>query len=155
MKPPNDQAEAERRKAAALTLVETHRDVFVRRGRRALLQAMLAGAGKATADDVRQALELPAGMDPRCLGAVPGRLAYDRVITPAGFVRSARPESHGRWVEVWHLADREAAEVWLRDHPDLPDPGDDGGQDLETRQGVLFGPQETEAPTGATAGAGD
>jgi len=149
-----DQAEGLRRKADALDLLEARREVFVLRGRRALLQAMLAGDGRATADDVRQALELPAGMDPRCLGSMPGRLAYDRIIRPAGFARCARPEGHARWVQVWELADRAAAERWLRDHPDLSDPGDDR-EAAEVRQTVLFGLQETTTPAAGTGGAGN
>jgi hypothetical protein len=53
------QAEGERRKADALTLLQAQREVFVRRGRRALLEAMLDGDGTATADDVRDAVKLP------------------------------------------------------------------------------------------------
>jgi len=145
-----DRVEAERRKTDALALVEARREVFVRRGRRALLDALLR-SGTATADDVRT-VELPPGLDPRFLGAVPGRLAYDGIIAPAGFVRSTRPEGHARWIQIWELSDRAAALQWLTDHPDLPDPGDDG-EAADPRQAVLFGPQETEAPTGATAGA--
>ena len=62
---------------------------------------------------MRDAVELPPDFDPRCLGSVPGRLAYDRIIEPAGFSRSTRPETHCRWVRVWRLADRGAAERWL------------------------------------------
>jgi hypothetical protein len=149
--PTPDQAEAERRKAEALALMEARREIFVRRGRRALLDALLR-SGTATADDVRAAVELPAGMDPRCLGSVPGRLAYDKIIAPAGFVRSTRPEGHARWIGRWELIDRAAAERWLRDHPDLPDPGEPD-EARETRQAELFDPQETATPTGATAGA--
>jgi len=150
----HDQAEGERRKGAALALVEARRGVFVRRGRRALLRAMLAGDGRACADHVREVVELPADMDPRCLGAVPGRLAYDRIIAPAGFCRSTRPEGHARWIQVWELADRAAAERWLRDHPDLPDPDFDRAP--EPRQTALFrfDAYQSTTPTGATAGAG-
>ena len=120
---PHDQAEGERLKTEAHALLEARRQVYVRRGRRALLRKMLDGDGAATADDVRDAVELPAGMEPRCLGTVPGRLAYDRIIRPAGFVRSKRPERHASWIEVWELADSAAAEAWLETNPDLPHPG--------------------------------
>jgi len=46
-----------------------------------------------------------------------------------------------------------AAEQWLRDYPDLPDPTDDD-RGAGKRQGVLFNlTQETATPTGAAAGA--
>lgn len=121
----------DKRRAAAIALLEDRREVYVLRGRRALLRAMLDGDGFASADDVRDAVELPPVIDPRCLGSVPGRLAYDRIIRPAGFVRSTRPVRHASWLQIWELADREAAEAWLRDHPDLPDP-------VEPDQGVSF-----------------
>jgi hypothetical protein len=47
------------------------RESYVNRGRRVLLKRLLSH-GMATADDVRRAVELPAHIDPRCLGSVPG-----------------------------------------------------------------------------------
>jgi hypothetical protein len=143
--------EGEKQKADALALLEARRKVYVRRGRRALLSAMLAGDGTASADDVYAAVELSPGIDPRCLGSVPGRLAYDHIIRPAGFIRSARPERHASYIQVWELADHAAAERWLLDHPDLPDPIEESeGID---RQGTLFDTQETATPTADTIGA--
>lgn len=144
-------AESERRKADALALLEARRECYVRRGRRALLEALLR-SDTATADDVRDAVELPPGMDPRCLGSVPGRLAYDRIIRPNGFCRSTRPARHAGWLQVWVLADREAALRWLANHPDLPDPGDD--DQGESAQGVLFPTATTNEPTPTVAAAG-
>jgi hypothetical protein len=145
-------AEGERLKADSLALLEARREVFVLRGRRALLTAMLNGDGTATADDVRAAVELPPDIDPRCLGATPGRLAYDRIIQAVGFIRSTRPERHASWLQVWSLADRAASLRWLDAHPDLPDPGADD-QAAGKRQTVLFNQQETATPTGEAAGA--
>ena len=141
-------AEGERLKQDALRLLESRREAYVRRGRRALLTAMLDGAGIATADDVYAAVELSPGTDPRCLGSVPGTLAYLKIIRAVGFVRSTRRERHASWLQVWELADRPGAEGWLATHPDLPDP-DEG----DKQQGVLFSTQETATPTGAAAGA--
>jgi hypothetical protein len=138
-------------KDEALRLLEARREAFIRRGRRALLLAMLTGDGRASADDVSAAVELPADIDPRCLGSVPGRLAYDKIIRAAGFVRSTRPECHARWVQVWALADRAAAVRWLADNPDLPDPAhaDQG----EAVQAVLFPIQSTNDTGAAVAAA--
>ena len=61
---------------------------IVERGRRVLLLRLL-GSPTATADDVRQALDLPEGLDARCSGAVPIGLARAGIIRSAGYVRSA------------------------------------------------------------------
>ncbi|NLF06430.1 MAG: hypothetical protein GX594_00405 [Pirellulaceae bacterium] len=114
-------AEGERLKADALAAIEARRQVYVRRGRRVMLQKMLDGDGTATADDVREAVKLPPGIDPRCLGSVPGAIAYLKLIRADGFVRSNRPERHASFIQVWRLADRAAAERWLVDHPDMID----------------------------------
>lgn len=144
--------EGERRKADALALLADRRAVYVRRGQRALLAALLA-MDTATADDVRDAVELPAGIAPVCLGAVPSALARARIIGRDGYVLTCRPTAHARPVSVWRLLDRAAALRWLADHPDLPDPGDDD-QATAKRQTVLFDTtQETATPTGAAAGA--
>ncbi|MGA2064187.1 MAG: hypothetical protein ABSG86_04430 [Thermoguttaceae bacterium] len=131
-------------KGDALALLGARREIYVRRGRRALLQAMLDGNGTATADDVHAAIDVPADLDPRWLGAIPGRLAYDGVIAAAGFVRSARAERHACWPQVWRLLDRAAAERWLAAHPELPEPAADRGNDS---QGVLFPADLTNEPT--------
>jgi hypothetical protein len=141
-------AEGERLKANALTLLEPRREVFVRRGRRAMLEVLLR-SGTATADDVRSAIELPPDLDPRCLGSVPGRLAYAHIIRAAGFVRSARPERHACWVQVWELADRNKALQWLADHPDLEDTFEQS-KGAATSQRALFPIHPTNEP-GATA----
>lgn len=64
-------------------------------GRRAFLAALLA-KGEATADDVYAAVDLPAGVDPRCLGAVPGPLARAGIIRAAGFNSSRRGQNETR-----------------------------------------------------------
>ncbi len=142
-------AEGERLKADAHALLEARREVFVLRGRRALLTVMLGGNGIATADDVYAAVELSADLDPRFLGAVPGRLAYDSIIRPVGFVRSTHPERHASWLQVWELADQQKALRWLADYPDLPDPGtDDQGAGS---QAFLFPLNPTNEPGAAVA----
>ena len=150
----NSAAEGQAAKDAALRLLEARREIFVLRGRRALLFTMLAGDGTATADDVRALVSLPPGIDPRCLGSVPGRLGYDKIIGPDEFVRCTRREGHARWLQRWRLIDREKARRWLADHPDRPDPADDNQGDDAQR--VLFptNPTNEPTPTADTAGAG-
>lgn len=113
-------ADGEARKLDAHALLEARREVYVLRGRRALLAALLA-RGEATADDVRDAVELPDEINPVCLGVVPGLLARAGIIERVGFAESRRPDAHARPVSVWRLADRAAALGWLAAHPDRPD----------------------------------
>ena len=124
--------EGERRRDAAHALLAAHRAVYVRRGRRALLEQLLL-SGTASADDVRALVRLPDGIDPRCLGPVPGPLRRARIIRRADYMPSHRPERHASIIAVWQLADRAAACDWLGAHPDLPDvePG--------PKQATLFG----------------
>lgn len=114
-------ASGEDRKLGTHALLEIRREVYVLRGRRARLRRLL-DAGEATADDVRDAVELPDEINPVCLGVVPGVLARVGIIERVGFAESRRPDAHARPVSVWRLADRAAALAWLAAHPDRPDP---------------------------------
>ncbi len=147
--PDAGRGDGEAAKAAALALLEARREVYIRRGRRALLQAMLDGDGTASTDDVRAVVELPPGIDPKLFGTVAYRLVYDRVIRNAGRTKTTRAVAHGRWLELWELADRAAALRWLVDHPDLPDPADQAAGS----QGFLFPIQPTNEPGAAGAAA--
>ena len=115
------QAEGERRKDQALQVLTARREVYVNRGRRALLTHGLEH-GAATADDVRRVVNLPGGIDPVCLGAVPGALARAGIIRRAGFAKTTRPTAHARPRDGVELVDRDAAYRWLVAHPDAPDP---------------------------------
>lgn len=115
--PPDGQA----RKQAAQDRLEACRAVYILKGRRALLTAVLA-KGQATADDVRDGVELPEGIDPVCLGCVPGPLVKTGIIRRAGFAPTTRTAGHARPVTVWELVDRAAAMRWLMDCPEIEDP---------------------------------
>jgi len=120
-------SEGERRKLAAHALLEARHAVFVNRGRRALLLAMLADdLSQGSADDVRDAVTLPADIDPVCLGCVPSPLVRAGIIRRAGYRPSVRAAGHARPVTVWRLIDRAAACRWLTEHPDRPDPTPEG-----------------------------
>lgn len=115
-------------KTEALDLLAEHREKLVLRGRRALLKKLLAD-GHATADDVRDSVDLPADMDPRLFGCVPVALARLGIIAPAGFTKSCRPCRHASILQVWSLADRQAAVLWLAMNPDtMADTSDRGDQ---------------------------
>lgn len=144
--------EGERLKAEALDLLKARREAVIRRAQRALLIVLLE-TGSATADDMRELVELPPGVGPKCFGAVPGPLARVGIIHAAGFAKTCRPVGHARPVTVWRLVDRPAAERWLRNYPDLPDPTKSKGA-AEPRQGVLFD-QETATPAAGTTGAAE
>ena len=140
--------EGERRKADAFALLEAHREAVIRRAQRALLTVLLEH-GTGTADDVRELVELPPGINAKCFGAAPGVLARAKIIRADGFAKTCRPVGHARPVTVWALADRPAAERWLRNHPDMP-PEESEGTAVQ-RQGVLFD-QETATPAAGTTG---
>lgn len=112
--------EGERRKDAAHLLIEARREWYLRASRRAMLSALLAN-GTATADDVRAAVELPDGVNPKAFGAVPGVLARTGIIRRVGFVPTERPEGHARHVSKWRLVDGPKAEAWLAAHRPLPE----------------------------------
>ncbi len=111
--------DGERRKRDALAVLETRRKTFVLRARRALLGALL-DRGIATADDVRHAVELPGGIDPKLFGAAPRALAAAGIIACAGYARTSRPAAHARPVTRWELVNRTAALLWLAEHPEPP-----------------------------------
>ncbi|MCZ2401409.1 MAG: hypothetical protein LC135_16345 [Phycisphaerae bacterium] len=114
-------ADGESCKLDAHALPEARREVYVLRGRRALL-ARLLDAAEATANDVRDVVEVRDEINPVCLGVVPGSLARAGIIERVGFAESRRPDAHARPVSIWRLADRAAALGWLAVHPDRPDP---------------------------------
>ena len=124
-----------------------HRETLIRRGRRALLGAMLAGDGTATADDVRAAVELPDGINANLFGAVPGLLARAGIIRLARLRLSARPERHRGINRVWQLADGPAALAWLAMHPDRPGP-----EPADLGDGCLFDFTTNKAPGAGTPG---
>lgn len=110
----------EARKKAAHVLLEARREQYIRDARRVLLTRLLEH-GTATIDDVREAVELPNGIDPKCFGAVPGQLARAGIIRRIGFATTTRAIAHARPVTVWGLADAGRAQTWLASHRSLPD----------------------------------
>ncbi len=123
--PDDGRAEGARRRDDAHALLRARRPVLLRRAQRALVEHLLL-AGAATADDVRALVRLPPGIDPRCLGTVPGPLAAAGIIRRDGYTMSARAVAHARPVSLWRLVDAGAAADWLATHPELPEP--EGGE---------------------------
>ncbi|HPF39406.1 MAG TPA: hypothetical protein P5081_02860 [Phycisphaerae bacterium] len=145
--PTHGRAIGEHRKRDALELHEANRDDILRRGRLALLEVLLR-SGTATADDVRDAIELPPGVDGRCLGSVPGPLARAGIIERGGYAMSARPARHASILTVWRLVDAAAARRWLATNPAPPD-------DDDAAAGVLRDdPPKKPSPAAATVGLG-
>ncbi|NOY42981.1 MAG: hypothetical protein GXP26_14240 [Planctomycetes bacterium] len=108
------------RKQAAHVLLEARREQYICAARRVLLLRLLEH-GTATIDDVRDAIELPTGIDPKCFGAVPGHLARAGIIRRVGFATTTRAIAHARPVTVWQLVDARRAQAWLASHRPLPD----------------------------------
>ena len=136
--------EGQRRKDEAHTILEARRDRFLMQARRELLGVALerdtaSERGRASADDVRERLKLPADIGPVCLGAVPKPLALAGIIRRIGFVTSARPEAHARPVSQWELVDPDAARQWLVDHP-APTPVDEPASPARTQLDLFTDP---------------
>jgi hypothetical protein len=113
-----NRAKGERLKTDTLAPSEDRRKLFLLRARRALLEYLLC-AGEGTIDDARDLVELPPGLAPKLFGVVPRELAGAGIIRRVGYTPTCRPTAHGRPVAVWALADRAAAEKWLREHLDV------------------------------------
>ena len=140
----NGTTEGEHRRDAAVDLLRERRAAIVRRGCR-LLAGRLLEFGKATMDDIAEKLETPPDIDRRVVGAIASTLARAGIAVLTEYVRSTRPERHASVLAVWQLTDRDAAQRWLADNPELPDLDDRG----DRRQLDLF---EYETPTVAAAG---
>ena len=112
---PNER-NGEKLKRDALELLDLRRRSIVLQGRRAMILTLLERE-YASADDVRRAVQLPAGVSPKCFGAVPGPLKRAGIIRPIGFAPTLRAVAHARPLSQWHLVNRAAAERWIAAHP--------------------------------------
>jgi len=119
--PANGQAEGERRRDAALALLNAKRPAVVRRLQRAAVLIAL-DTGTVTADDVRAVVPIPWPINPKVNGAALNTLAELGILHAGDYIRSRRAVAHARPVRVWHIADRIAALTWLAAHPEYPDP---------------------------------
>lgn len=108
--------EAKHRKEEALANHEAHRGRILLRARHIFLGHLLEH-GQVTADNLHDKIEIPDGINPVCLGSVPGLFARGLIIRRCGYVESTRREAHARPVSVWELLNREKAEQWLLDNP--------------------------------------
>ena len=143
------QGEGARRRDEKLSLLAQRRARFIRHGQRVLLTTA-TNAGRASADDVHAAMELPADLDARFLGCVPVALAHAGLVRSAGFIKSIRPQRHASYIQLWALADREAAVRWLAENPDLPDPAPNDG---DTAPSLFPLPAaQIKSPAAATVG---
>ncbi|MBU0637316.1 MAG: hypothetical protein KKB50_00480 [Planctomycetes bacterium] len=88
----------------------------VLRAKRVMVELLLT-RGQATIDDVRAALELPAGGVYHWFGAVSTGLRAAGLIRRAGYLETTRPEAHGRPIGLWELTHADAARAWLAANP--------------------------------------
>lgn len=112
------QREGERRRDKAHDLLRSHRSAIIHQLKRAMVEAALR-TGTATADDARDAVEIPAGINPKLAGLVGRDLATAGVFKAVGFVKSRRPKAHARPITVWELTRPEHGERWLIDNPNV------------------------------------
>ena len=119
---PHPAASGEALRDAALRILRKHRAALVRRIQRAYVRHLLDN-GPDTSDAVRALVPIPAGIDPRVVGAAVRALsADDGLIYSTGRRRSLRPLAHARNLDLWAVRDRAAAERWLADHPEPTEP---------------------------------
>lgn len=119
----NPKREGERRKGEAFANLEAHREVILLKSRRVFATVLLE-KGRATIDDVRSVIVLPAEMNPTCFGPVATPFARQRFIERAGFTETTRSEGHARPVSIWELKSPNGVVQWLLEHPDRPPPVD-------------------------------
>jgi len=111
-------AEGDRLRDLALDRLRTWRPALVRRLMRAFLQHLLDN-GPDTSDAVRALVEIPAGVDPRVVGAAVRGLSECGLIHSVGRRKSGRCVAHSRKLDLWSVRDEVTARAWLLAHPDL------------------------------------
>lgn len=119
----NPKREGERRKGEAFANLEAHRDFILLKARRVFAEVLIE-KGRCTIDDVRAAIELPAGLNPVCFGPVPTLFARQRFIERVGFMDTTRAEARCRPVSIWELKSPHGVAQWLLEQPDRPPPVD-------------------------------
>lgn len=141
----NAKREGEHRKGEAFANLEAHRELVLLKARR-VFAAVLLEKGRCTIDDVRAAVELPAGLNPVCFGPVPTSFARQRFIERVGFVDTTRAEARCRPVSIWELKSPSGLAQWLLDHPDRPPPDDPRKAQQSLWSVNDAGPAETAEP---------
>lgn len=117
-----------REQGIALATSSRNREWMVCRGTLAFLEALLASPdGTGTTDAATSDLAAEYSDGGKWRGAIPKRLAADRLIEKADVVLSCRPARHRGYVTLWRLRDRSAAEArcvelraWLVANPATP-----------------------------------
>lgn len=116
---PDGTEEGERLKAEAFARMENCNEMLLVRGRRALLNKALTD-GVASADDVRDAVPVPDGVNPKVFGPVPSPLAKANINRPKRAIKTRRAVGHARYITEWELIDPPAAVRWLFENPEPP-----------------------------------
>src|SRR5687768_7578774 len=97
--------EGERRRDAELTRLAQTRRVVHRLLQRAAVQIAIHDES-VSADQVRSAVPIPAGISPNVTGAAFRHLAVAGVLRATGYAQSCRPAAHAGMRRVWALTDR-------------------------------------------------
>lgn len=90
---------------------------------------IVLGDGRVTADDVRNAVTIPDGVNPKVVGAVFRDLSDAGIIRRDGYVQSRRPKAHARTITVWVLGDAEKAATRYHALRGSPAPPPEDGAD--------------------------
>jgi hypothetical protein len=109
--------EGRERKRKALDRHEEYRAALLLKARREFIRRGLSGK-RMTTDDIRYHINIPDGVDPSFLGAVPKVFANAGIINRIGYEPSGRAEAHTRPISVWKVVQRGAALAWLACNPE-------------------------------------
>jgi len=120
MNPLHDES-GEAIKCAVLIALEANRLGVIHEVRRRFV-ALLLQFGFATVEAARNGFTIPDGVNPSCLGAVPGALARAGIIERARYVNATRRAAHHRTLTEWQLADPSKARAWLQSQPERATP---------------------------------
>lgn len=97
-----DPAAGRQGRDSALDLLERTRAAYIKAARATAVQISIRH-GEVTSDAVREALPVPEGLDPRCLGPVfasaPPGFRWERT----GYRQTRAKQAHARPISVWRL----------------------------------------------------
>lgn len=118
------QHEGERRRDAALCLLQNRKDWLVRHAQRRMLQAAVGREDATfTSDDAADDLAIKYDHGGKWIGAAVRALAETGLTEETGrWVKTCRPFAHGRRIPVWRLPSKPAAQGWLAGHSEMPCP---------------------------------
>jgi len=104
----NRTSEGEARRDAALGLLRVRHESLIRKLTASALRIALT-AGEVCSDDLREAVPIPIGISPKCVGPVFADLATTGILQHVEYRKSRRPAAHARPISVWRISNLDTA----------------------------------------------